>query len=89
MEMTIKDHWDRLSRGTQQLLTDNPGCMILPRTLTETICQEAGISADSDRHGQAELSQGDLDFIQTKAKEPQPAPPEHTFFDAIQPGDNR
>ncbi|WP_251044723.1 hypothetical protein [Arthrobacter sp. ISL-5] len=87
MEMKIKDRWDRLSPATQRWLTENPGCLILPRTMTETICHETGVSADCDQHGQAMLSQEDLDFIRAKAEEPQTAPPEHRFFDATQPGE--
>lgn len=34
MEMNILDHWDLLSPATRQGLTDNPGCRILPRTMT-------------------------------------------------------
>ena len=88
MEMTVKDHWDRLSPATQRWLTDNPGCLILPRTMTEEICQETGVKVDCDEHGQAMLSQEDLDFIRAKTEEAQTPPPEHRFFDATQPGES-
>lgn len=68
MDIKIRDHWDRLSPATQRWLTDNPGCLILPRTMAETICQEVGVNADPDQHGQAILSQTDLDFIRAKAQ---------------------
>jgi hypothetical protein len=87
MEMNIKDHWDRLSPETRRWLTDNPGCLILPRTMTETICQETGIRPDCDEHGQATPSQEDLDFIRAKAEGTQTSPPAHRFFDATQPGE--
>lgn len=87
MEMDIRDNWDRLSPSTQRWLTDNPGGLILPRTMTETICQETGARADCDQHGQATLSPEDLAFIRAKAEGTQTAPPEHRFFDATQPGD--
>lgn len=87
MEMKIEDHWERISPATQRWLIDNPGCLILPRTITERICQESGVSFDCDQHGQAVLSQQDLDFIRDKAEETQTAPPKHRFFDAVQPGD--
>jgi hypothetical protein len=87
MEMKIKDHWDRLSPATQRWLINNPGCLILPRTMTEEICQETGVRPDCDEHGQAVLSQQDLDFIGAKAEGTQTAPPEHRFFDAVQPGE--
>ena len=63
MEMDIRDNWDRLSPSTQQWLTDNPGCMILPRTITSIIRQETGGTADRDRHGTSLLSEADRDFI--------------------------
>jgi hypothetical protein len=87
MKMNIKDHWDRLSPDTQRWLTDNPGCLILPRTLTETIHRETGISPDCDEHGLAALSQEDVDFIRAKAGGTQTVPPEHRFFDAVRPGE--
>lgn len=68
MDIKIRDHWDRLSPATQRWLTDNPGCLILPRTMAETICQEARVNADPDQHGQAILSQTDLDYIRAKAQ---------------------
>ncbi|MEV8148133.1 hypothetical protein AB0O52_08285 [Arthrobacter sp. NPDC080073] len=86
MEMNIRDRWDSLSPETRQWLIENPGCVVLPRTITETIHQETGIAPDSDRHAQASLSPEDLDFIRAQA-EGTPARPEHRFFDAIQPGE--
>ncbi|MFF2299663.1 hypothetical protein [Arthrobacter sp. NPDC058127] len=86
MEMNIRDHWDRLSPETRQWLTENPGFVVLPRTITETIHQETGITAGSDQHDQASLSSEDLDFLRALA-EATPAPLEHRFFDAIQQGE--
>lgn len=86
MEINLRDHWDSLSPETRQWLTENPGCVVLPRTITETIHQETGITADSDQHDQAPLSPEDLDFLRARA-EATPAPPEHRFFDTIQQGE--
>ena len=68
MEMNIRDHWDLLSPATRHWLTDNPGCVVLPRTITEIIHQETGITPDSDRHSQVSLSPEDLSFIRAKAE---------------------
>jgi hypothetical protein len=87
MEMKIKDHWDRLNPATQRWLTDNPGCLLLPRTLTDTICQETGVRVDCDIHGHARLSQEDLDSIRAKAEGTQTPRPERRFFDANQLGE--
>jgi hypothetical protein len=84
MEINIRDNWDRLSAATRQWLTDNPGCLILPRTLVATISKETDGITDSDQHGETALSQKGRDFIQAKAKaKANPGPetgPEHRFF---------
>ena len=85
MGMNIKDQWDRLDHTTQQWLIDNPGCLILPRTITAIICKETGGTNVGDRHGESELSQDDRDFVQAKAHEARTAPPEYRFFDSVQP----
>jgi hypothetical protein len=41
--------------------------VVLPRTITETIHQETGITPDFDQHSQAALSPEDLDFIRAQA----------------------
>ncbi|GAB3556793.1 hypothetical protein GCM10027405_00460 [Arthrobacter alkaliphilus] len=69
MEMNIRDHWDKLSPETQHWLIDNPGCVVLPRTLTEIIHKETGIVPDADQHSQVSLSPEDLNFIRAKAEE--------------------
>ncbi|WP_211881637.1 hypothetical protein [Pseudarthrobacter albicanus] len=33
-DMHIKERWDRLSPATRQWFLDNPGCVIVPRTIT-------------------------------------------------------
>lgn len=80
MEMNLKDNWHKLSPAIPQWHIDNPGCLILPRTLVATICAETGGSADCDRHGEAALSQEDCDSIQAPA-----TGPECRFLDAGQP----
>lgn len=68
MEMNIRNHWDRLSPETRRWLTDNPGCVVLPRTITEIIHQETGLLPDADEHGQVSLSPEDLSFIRAQAE---------------------
>ena len=82
--MSIKDQWDRLDSATRKWLIDNPGCLILPRTITATICKETGTD-EGDRPGETVLSQEDRDFIQAKAHEAEAPPREYRFFDAAQP----
>ena len=79
MEMDIRDSWDNLTPSTQQWLLDNPGCIVLPRTMAAIICNETGRTADRDHHGAAPLSQEDRDFITDKARQAPPSGPEPRF----------
>jgi hypothetical protein len=85
--MHIKEQWNRLDPTTQQWLMDNPGCMVLPRTLTAIFNRETGENADVDAHGETVLTGEDRDFIQAKAREASGAAPgsDYRFFDASQP----
>ena len=81
--MHIKDYWNRIDHTTQQWLIDNPGCQILPRTITAVICKETGDTDEADQHGEAVLSQEDRDFIRARANDNRPH--EYRFFDSTQP----
>lgn len=85
--MHLEEHWHRLSAASKQWLIDNPGCVILPRTITAEINAESGEGADSDGHGETVLSQENIDFIRSKAhpEEPSMAQPPYRFFDSVQP----
>ncbi|HKU31526.1 MAG TPA: hypothetical protein VJQ60_13635 [Arthrobacter sp.] len=63
MELNIKDHWDQLAPETKQWLLNNPGCVVLPRTVAEIIHRATGITPDADQHGQVSLSAEDVSFI--------------------------
>ncbi|MDQ0867274.1 hypothetical protein [Arthrobacter globiformis] len=65
--MTVKDQWDRLDPGTKKWLLDNPGCLILPHSITAVIREKSGHDIKCDQHGQMMLSPQDRDFIRSKA----------------------
>ncbi len=67
--MQIREQWDRLDPTIQQWIIDNPGCVILPRTMTARISMETGESGDGDQHGETVLSVEDRQFIQAKVGE--------------------
>lgn len=67
--MGIKEQWNRIDPATQQWLTDHPGSVILPRTLTTIINTETGEGGGGDQHGELVLSAEDRRFIQTLASE--------------------
>ena len=83
LPIQIKEHWHKLDTETQNWLVDNPGCVILPRTIVSTILQATHGHDDENQHGEAELSAEDCDFIKTMSGPPAPAV--HHFFDAVQP----
>lgn len=87
--LSLKDEWDRLDAETRKWILDNPGCVILPRTMSEKISTEAAGEFERDRHGQIPLSGEDLHFIREKVEaagqNPAPTTTEHRFFDTISP----
>jgi hypothetical protein len=85
--MHIKEQWNRLDPTTQQWLMDNPGCMVLPRTLTAIINKVSSENADVDMHGEAVLTDEDRKFILVKAREAEAAGggADDRFFDPAQP----
>jgi hypothetical protein len=83
----IQDQWHRLPSTVTRWLIDNPGCVILPRTLSAQISEATGQPFNEDPHGETTLSQQDVDFIQMKSREAETghADPDYTFFDSVQP----
>lgn len=68
-DLRIRDQWNRLPSPVTEWLMENPGCMILPRTLSAEISAAIGQPATGDPHGETTLSQEDLDFIRMKSHE--------------------
>lgn len=87
-EMTLKDEWDRLDSETRHWLLDNPGCAMVPCTVTDRIREISVGSIEMDGHGQMVLSREDLDFLREKGTGVGAArgSEEFRFFDATQPG---
>jgi hypothetical protein len=61
--MSIKDQWDRLDSETRGWLLENPGCLILPRSMSTKMIEGADGDLESDAHGQIVLSQADHEFV--------------------------
>lgn len=83
--MSVKDEWDRLDSETRTWLLENPGCLILPRTMSAKIIKKAHTDLKSDPHGQIVLSQADHEFIIDKAEAAgtiRVHPPKYQFSDA-------
>ncbi|PNI10537.1 hypothetical protein CXX84_03550 [Arthrobacter sp. AFG7.2] len=66
--MGIDMVWDQLEPETRQWLVDNPGCMILPRSVVAAISKATGDQLDQDRHGESALSPSDIEFIRNAAE---------------------
>lgn len=80
----IKEFWNQLSPETQQWLMDNPGAMIVPRTVTSIIHGETGESDSVDAHGATALTDEDRHFIREQARSRGSASTaEPQFFDAV------
>ncbi|MFK0039325.1 hypothetical protein ACIQTW_05745 [Paenarthrobacter sp. NPDC090517] len=85
----IKEFWDQLSPDTQQWLIENPGTMIVPRTVTAIINGETGESDAVDGHGGTHLTDEDRHFIHEQARARAGSAPakEPKFFDSVGPAD--
>jgi len=84
----IKEFWDHLSTETKQWLMDNPGSVIVPRTLAAIIDGQTGQDSAVDIHGGAVLTEADQHFIQDKAhRHASKSDRGPTFFDAVGPQD--
>jgi hypothetical protein len=85
--MTLEDEWDRLDSETRQWLLDNPGCVMVPSTVTASMQQQSAGHIEVDGHGQMMLSREDLDFIRDKGTGvgAEPVSEEFRFFDAARP----
>lgn len=81
--VSLKDEWDRLDSETRNWLLENPGCVILPRIMSEKIGRNAAGDIERDQHGQIVLSRDDHDFIRDRAEAAgtihPPAGTEHRF----------
>ena len=64
--MTLKDEWDRLDSETRKWFLDNPGCVMVPRTVAARIRRNSAGHIEVDGHGQMILSREDLDVIREK-----------------------
>lgn len=89
--MTLKDEWDRLDSETRKWFLDNPGCVMVPRTVTARIKQKSAGHIEVDGHSQMILSREDLDVIREKRTGvgADKVGEEFRFFDATQPGKRR
>ncbi len=84
---SIQEQWHRLPSTVTRWLTDNPGCVILPRTLSAEISAATGQPVNEDPHGETALSQQDVDFIRRKSREAAAGQPDggHNPFGSVQP----
>ncbi|EMY33125.1 hypothetical protein D477_016575 [Arthrobacter crystallopoietes BAB-32] len=62
----IEQWWGKLEPGIREWLMDNPGTVILPRTVANAINTSVGETTDQDRY---EVSEAARSFIRAKAEE--------------------
>lgn len=85
--MELKSQWHRLDHATRRWLMDNPGCVVLPRTISTIVARVADEPVVRDQHGAIQLSAEDVSFIRTRVHgSSDSAAGEHRFFDSVQPG---
>ena len=84
--MELKSQWHRLDPATRRWFMDNPGCVVLPRTIATIVARVADEPVVRDQHGAIQLSAEDVSFIRTRVHSSAAAAGEHKFFDSVQPG---
>lgn len=82
--MELKSQWHRLDPATRRWLLDNPGCVVLPRTISSILARVADEPVVRDQHGGIQLTAADLSFIRTRVHSSATSE-EYRFFDAVQP----
>jgi hypothetical protein len=84
--VNLKDEWDRLDSETRKWLLDNPGCLVLPRSMSAKISNDVHKDIERDQHGQIMLSRDDHAFLRDKAEAAgtihAPTTTEYHFFDS-------
>lgn len=85
----MRSLWTLLGPGTRQWLMDHAGTVVMPRTVTAIICQESEHSVPQDAHGQAWLSEDDMQFIRTRAHSSFAEHGTDRLFDTVQPRPGR
>lgn len=86
--MELKSQWHRLDPATRQWLMDNPGCVVLPRTISTIVARVADEPVVRDQHGAIQLTAADVSFIRARIHGSSAATGDHRFFDAVQPAPN-
>jgi hypothetical protein len=64
----IEEWWHDLDPEIHDWFAENPGCLVLPRTIANTLCKVADCHDDQDRHGRLELPVRDRKFIRTQVQ---------------------
>jgi hypothetical protein len=64
--MDLKSQWHRLDPATRRWLLNNPGCVVLPRTISTIVARVADEPVILDQHGAIQLSAADLTFIRSR-----------------------
>jgi hypothetical protein len=67
--MTIEGCWGVLDSGTRRWLVENPGSVVLPRTVVNAINAARDGELPADAHGEFVLSARDQEFIVRRARQ--------------------
>lgn len=64
----ISSIWTRIDPGVQQWVLENPGCVVLPRTLVNRVEATIGESLHADAHGEYWFSGEELVFLKARRR---------------------
>lgn len=75
--MTLEERWNSLDADIRKWLTQNPGCVVLPRTIVNAINNATRDVLPASPHGEASLTPRDQAFLREQAA-PAPEPWPHS-----------
>ncbi|MHA7282839.1 hypothetical protein [Arthrobacter sp. TMS2-4] len=64
----ISSIWTRIDPGVQQWVLENPGCVVLPRTMVNRVEATVGESLHADAHGEYWFSGEELVFLKARRR---------------------
>ncbi|MHA7179081.1 hypothetical protein ACX80J_03085 [Arthrobacter sp. MDB2-24] len=65
---SISSIWTRLDPTVQQWLLENPGCVVLPRTMANRTATGMAEELPVDEHGEHWLSPEDITFLKARRR---------------------
>lgn len=65
---TLNTLWTKLDPAVQRWVLDNPGTLVLPRTIVNRVETTTGVTMSTDEHGEHWLSDDEIVFLKARIR---------------------